>query len=124
MLAALGLTASAASADITISRTIFGCNGGVSTSATFTVDATIGEGVVGVASSATFSVGAGFWYSSYNPVPTCPADFNVDGFLTFEDFDAFVAAFSAGQPSSDFNNDGFITFDDFDAFVLAFEVGC
>ena len=121
---ALVAAASAASADITISRTVFGCNGGLSTSASFTVNATIGEGVVGVATSANFAVSAGFWYSSYSPVPSCPADFNADGFLTFEDFDAFVAAFSAGQPISDFNNDGFITFDDFDAFVLAFEAGC
>ena len=121
---ALALTGSAAGADITISRTVFGCNGGLSTSASFTVNATIGEGVVGVATSANFAVSAGFWYSSYSPVPSCPADFNADGFLTFEDFDAFVAAFSAGQPISDFNNDGFITFDDFDAFVLAFEAGC
>ena len=123
-LVALSLAASAASADITISRTVFGCNGGLSTSASFAVNATIGEGVVGLANSATFTVSAGFWYSSYSPVPSCPADFNADGFLTFEDFDAFVAAFSAGQPISDFNNDGFITFDDFDAFVLAFEAGC
>jgi hypothetical protein len=26
----------------------------------------------------------------------CAADFNKDGFITFEDFDAFVAAFEAG----------------------------
>ena len=121
---AAGSAVSAASADITISRTVFGCNGGLSTSASFTVNATIGEGVVGVATSANFAVSAGFWYCSYSLEPSCPADFNADGFITFEDFDAFVAAFTAGQPSSDFNNDGFITFDDFDAFVLAFEAGC
>ncbi len=28
--------------------------------------------------------------------PGCCADINGDGFLTFEDFDAFVAAFEAG----------------------------
>jgi hypothetical protein len=60
---------------------------------------------------------------TYAP-PTCPADFNNDGFLTFEDFDAFVVAFEAGEARSDFNNDGFLTFEDFDAFVAAFEAGC
>jgi len=54
----------------------------------------------------------------------CAADFNNDGFLTFEDFDAFVAAFEAGQANSDFNGDGFLTFEDFDAYVSAFENGC
>ena len=51
-------------------------------------------------------------------------DFDRDGFLTFEDFDAFVAAFEAGSPSSDFDGDSFLTFNDFDAFVSAFEAGC
>ncbi|MDX2118515.1 MAG: GC-type dockerin domain-anchored protein [Planctomycetota bacterium] len=65
--------------------------------------------------------------SPLNVVPLrgpCPADFNQDGFLTFEDFDAFVAAFEAGQAAADFNADGFLTFEDFDAFVAAFEAGC
>jgi len=55
---------------------------------------------------------------------TCPADFNKDGFLTFEDFDAFVSAFEAGSAMSDFNKDGFLTFEDFDAYVASFEAGC
>lgn len=54
----------------------------------------------------------------------CPVDFNGDGFLTYEDFDAFITAFETGLIPSDFNGDGFITFDDFDAFVVAFECGC
>ena len=54
----------------------------------------------------------------------CEADFNCDGFLTFEDFDSFVGAFESGGSSSDFNADGFLTFEDFDAFVGAFEAGC
>jgi len=54
----------------------------------------------------------------------CPADFNSDGFLTFEDFDEFVAAFEAGAITADFDADGFLTFEDFDAFVGAFEAGC
>ncbi len=60
--------------------------------------------------------------------PTCPADFNSDGFVDFFDFDDFVACFE-GAPcppdsSADFNNDGFIDFFDFDDFVAAFETGC
>jgi hypothetical protein len=57
-------------------------------------------------------------------MPRCTADFNDDGFLTFEDFDTFIGAFESGDASSDFNADGFITFEDFDAFVGAFEAGC
>jgi len=58
------------------------------------------------------------------PRPPCAADFNGDGFLTFEDFDAFVESFEIGESKADFDGDGFITFEDFDAFVVAFEVGC
>ena len=54
----------------------------------------------------------------------CHADFDGDGFLTFEDFDGFVTAFEAGGSSADFDGDGFLTFEDFDAFVAAFEAGC
>jgi len=54
----------------------------------------------------------------------CPSDFNMDGFVTGEDFDAFVDAFVLGDPSSDFNNDTFVTGEDFDGFVEAFVAGC
>jgi hypothetical protein len=57
-------------------------------------------------------------------VPPCAADFNLDAFLTFEDFDLFVDAFASGDEIGDFDKDGFITFEDFDAFVAAFEEGC
>jgi hypothetical protein len=56
--------------------------------------------------------------------PPCRTDFDGDGFLTFEDFDAFVTAFEGGAATADFDNDGFLTFEDFDAFVTAFEAGC
>jgi len=56
--------------------------------------------------------------------PTCPADFNGDGFVTGDDFDAYIIEFEAGNPPSDFNGDGFVTGDDFDAYVSAFEAGC
>ena len=54
----------------------------------------------------------------------CPADFDGDGFVTGDDFDAYVIAFEAGDDDADFNNDGFVTGDDFDAYVTAFEAGC
>jgi hypothetical protein len=57
-------------------------------------------------------------------VSACPADFSGDGFVTFEDFDAYVEAFEAGNPAADFDGDGFLTFEDFDSFVGAFETGC
>ncbi len=54
----------------------------------------------------------------------CPSDFDNDGFVTGDDFDAYVTAFQNGDLSSDFDHDGFVTGDDFDAFVVAFENGC
>ncbi len=58
---------------------------------------------------------------SCNP---CPSDFNHDGFVTGDDFDAYVTAFEAGNISADFDGDTFVTGDDFDAYVTAFESGC
>jgi|GEM_PF-1975647 len=52
------------------------------------------------------------------------ADFNFDGFVTFEDFDEFVTAFENGEARADFNQDGFLSFEDFDAFVFRFEAQC
>ncbi len=54
----------------------------------------------------------------------CRADFTNDGFLTGEDFDAFIVAFALGESRADFNGDGFATGDDFDTFIAAFEAGC
>ncbi len=54
----------------------------------------------------------------------CPSDFDRDGFVTGDDFDAYVLAFTLGSASADFDHDGFVTGDDFDAYVLAFEAGC
>jgi len=52
------------------------------------------------------------------------ADFNLDGFVTFEDFDEFVTAFENGEARADFNQDGFLSFEDFDAFIFRFEALC
>lgn len=54
----------------------------------------------------------------------CPADINLDGFVSGDDFDAYIIAFEAGDPYADFNEDGFTSGDDFDGFVVAFEGGC
>lgn len=54
----------------------------------------------------------------------CRADLSNDGFLTGEDFDAYLVAFQLGDPRADFTSDGFVNGEDFDAFVAAFEVGC
>lgn len=56
--------------------------------------------------------------------PPCPSDFDEDGFVTGDDFDAYVLAFVAGNISADFIADGFVTGDDFDAFAEAFEASC
>jgi len=70
------------------------------------------------------------WRMSYGAAPdlvvvsVCAADFDNDGFLSFEDFDAFINALEGGLASADFNGDGFLDFTDFDDFVAAFETGC
>lgn len=56
--------------------------------------------------------------------PTCPVDFDGDGFVTGIDFDLYVAAFEAGDMRADFDHDGFITGIDYDLYVVAFEAGC
>jgi hypothetical protein len=54
----------------------------------------------------------------------CFADFDGTGFVDTDDYDAFVAAFEAGDQSADFDHSGFVDTDDFDAFITAFELGC
>lgn len=54
----------------------------------------------------------------------CPADFDGDGFVTGEDFDAFLAAFEVGSVAADFDGDGFVAGEDFTGYVDAFETGC
>jgi V8-like Glu-specific endopeptidase len=71
-------------------------------------------------------------------IRACPADVAsigglppADGLLTGDDFNAFVAAFAAGDPLSDIagiggapGSDGLVTGDDFNAFIAAFAGGC
>ncbi len=74
-----------------------------------------------------YGYGGGGMYKSYVLKPRgsgCPADFNADGFVTGDDFDAYVSAFETGTASADFDHDGFVTGDDFDRYVVAFQGGC
>ena len=60
--------------------------------------------------------------------PHCRADFNLDGFVDFFDFNDFVTCFDGSacpaERDADFNADGFVDFFDFNDFVDAFESGC
>ena len=96
--------------------------GGTSSGGVFTLMGTIGQPDAGVAmTGGAFTLVGGFWAAS---TPACPADFDGDGFVTGLDFDAYVAAFEAGDPATDFDGDDFVTGLDFDAYVQAFETGC
>lgn len=52
------------------------------------------------------------------------ADFNDDGFVNGDDFDAFAEVFETGALAADINHDGFVNGDDFDYFAEHFEAGC
>lgn len=54
----------------------------------------------------------------------CRVDFDLDGFATGDDFDAFANAFIAGDDAADFDGNGFVNGDDYDAFVESFIQGC
>lgn len=54
----------------------------------------------------------------------CTSDFDGSGFVDFDDFNAYVDAFTAGLATADMDCSGFVDFDDFNAFVQRFEAGC
>ncbi len=54
----------------------------------------------------------------------CPADFDFNGFVNGDDYDAFVYWYELGDPRADYDFNGFVNGDDFDAFVAAFNGGC
>jgi DNA-binding beta-propeller fold protein YncE len=56
--------------------------------------------------------------------PSCVADFDGTGFVDTEDYDAFVRAFEAADPTADVDGSGFVDTDDFDEFVRRYEAGC
>ena len=54
----------------------------------------------------------------------CPSDYDQNGFVNGDDFDAFVVEFYYGTILADFDHNGFVNGDDFDGFTAAFEAGC
>ena len=62
--------------------------------------------------------------ASFSGQTRIPADFDHNGFLNGDDFDGFVAAFEAGDPSADFDENTFVSGEDFDAFIEHFVAGC
>lgn len=100
--------------------------GGRSTGGTFAVSGTIGQPDAGDLTGGTFTIRGGFW-DPPSP-PSCPADFNGDGFVDIFDYDDFVTCFEGDAcppgKTADFNGDGFPDIFDYDDFVLAFETGC
>ncbi|MCC6971723.1 MAG: immunoglobulin domain-containing protein [Phycisphaerales bacterium] len=54
----------------------------------------------------------------------CFADFNCDGFVNGDDYDAFASLFEPGDAGADLNCDSFVNGDDYDLFASAFESGC
>jgi hypothetical protein len=65
------------------------------------------------------------WNSSGSWIITLPAlaDVNEDGVLDIADAMMFVDALVAGESRADWNLDGELTFEDFDAFVADYESG-
>jgi hypothetical protein len=61
-------------------------------------------------------------------VPQCGADFNLDGFLDFFDYDEYVQCYEGGRcprgRTADYNGDNFVDFFDYNAYVEDFERGC
>ncbi|MFO0836043.1 MAG: hypothetical protein U0638_13815 [Phycisphaerales bacterium] len=54
----------------------------------------------------------------------CRLDFDRNGFVNGDDFDAYGEAFDNAEPIADFNGDGFVNGDDWDEFSGAFDQGC
>jgi len=78
-----------------------------------------GDGVV-----TSFDLDAWDLYNATGISPCCPSDFDSNGFVNGDDFDAFVGLFEAGDCAADFDLNGFVNGDDFDSFVVLFASGC
>ncbi len=61
---------------------------------------------------------------SFSITVQCIADFDHNGFVNGDDFDAFVVVFEAGEPSADIDGSTFVNGDDFDLFVRSYDLGC
>ncbi|MBL8760073.1 MAG: hypothetical protein JNL50_02105 [Phycisphaerae bacterium] len=73
-----------------------------------------------------FTMDVGEWTDDIRIVTAayCVADFNHDGFVNGDDYDAFASAFESADLSADLNRDGFVNGDDYDSFAEHFEAGC
>ncbi len=84
-----------------------------------------GDGAVDLISTTPAQIGPadGFkvWLSECT---LCPADVNGDGMVTPDDFTAWIAAFTAGDPECDQNGDGSCDASDFTAWTVNFVDGC
>lgn len=125
ILGALASLPALASAQLSISRFVIAGGGGESSGGVFSLRGTVGQKDAGPETGAMTGGGrslqGGFWIG--NP-PPCPSDFDNNGFVNGDDFDAFVDAFVLGDDLADINGDGFVTGDDYDAFVDQFAAGC
>ncbi len=69
-------------------------------------------------------IGATGEYRSFLVHLPCVSDFDGNGFVNGDDFDAFVILFEAGDLGADIDGNTFVNGDDFDYFVQHFEAGC
>ncbi len=54
----------------------------------------------------------------------CLSDYDTNGFVNGDDFDAFTVDFDAGNQAADVDHNGFVNGDDFDTFTAHFDAGC
>jgi hypothetical protein len=125
-LASLALTGLALAEPFEIRWSTIDCGGGTISDARFTLTGTIGQpDAANPLVNPPFALAPGFFPGF---APSCPADFNGDGFLDFFDFNDFADCYDSNNcppgKSGDYNNDGFVDFFDFDDFVAAFDSGC
>ncbi|MBY0111957.1 MAG: hypothetical protein K2Y21_03985 [Phycisphaerales bacterium] len=103
--------------------------GGTSTDGTIFLSGTIGQADAGRLTGSPFiSVYGGYWGAA-SGAPTCPADFNDDGFVDDTDFVIFASAYDILECSSplmpldcpsDLNDDTLVDDSDFVIFVAAY----
>lgn len=103
--------------------------GGTSTDGTITVSGTIGQADAGRLTGAPYiSVAGGYWGAA-SGAPTCPADFNDDGFVDDDDFVFFANSYNILECSdplmpldcpADLNMDTLVDDNDFVIFVAAY----
>ena len=124
-LASLALASAASAGPFDITWYTIDGGGGTVSAGSYTLSGTIGQPDAGTLSAGGYTLKGGFWTGT---APSCPADFNGDGFVDIFDFNDFVTCFEDGicppGKSADFNGDGFADIFDFNDFVTAFENGC